>query len=89
MRSAKNWSIILQRSRSTSCITTLFAVVGVTWRVWWIAAGVSDRVWEIADIVGLLEQRVGAKAELGKEQKICYPRRGQGSVLDADVDRFV
>jgi hypothetical protein len=50
---------------------------------------VSDRVWEIADIVGLLEQRVGAKAELGKEQKICYPRRGQGSVLDADVDLFV
>jgi hypothetical protein len=35
-----------------------------------MVAGVTDRVWEIANIVGLLEQRDGAKADHSKEQKI-------------------
>jgi hypothetical protein len=35
-----------------------------------MAAGVTDRMWDVADIVALLEQRHDAKMEQNKEQKI-------------------
>jgi hypothetical protein len=35
-----------------------------------LTAGVSDRAWEIADIVALLEQRPNAQMEQSKEQKV-------------------
>jgi hypothetical protein len=41
-----------------------------------IAAGVADRVWEIADIVGLLEQRDGTKAVTRRTENLEAFREG-------------
>jgi hypothetical protein len=45
-----------------------------------MAAGVTDRMWNVADIVGLLEQRDSVKAEASNEQRI-WKRSAKGPAL--------